>query len=530
MCPEPENRVCPPAHDEWLALFDEMPFAERMRRMISGLRAPHDSGAYKFARLQRQRLSAPFAAGIAPLLALVVLLLLGAVKRDTKPMGGVVKIYDRPREKPALTPLPKPEPSPDTRSSRSILEPVFEPVMTSSAPLPLSPQQVHPGRPVRWLKPVGFKGPDQGIAGVIAAALPPGGGPSTEKAVMKALRWLKVEQLEDGSWPKQRTAMTGLALLTYLAHGETAASVEFGRTVERAGQFLVSAQQTDGRFRPRDGHDYTHPIATYALCEAFKATPTPSVRRAAKRALAVIIRGQHPTGGWTYNLDPQAGAGGSYRDDTSYMGWCIQALVAGYASGLEVDGLEAAMTRAVEGVCGNGREDGGFGYTSPGRTGLTGVGVLCLELLGAGDRPAARRGAALLQEASLDWDAWAQQPYSGGSPVYYWYYVTQVKFKAGGTVWDRWNRQMRTELVSNQVVINDAATDAEGRPVDIGYWDSPSASEHSDGRVQDTCLTALQLEVYYRGLISFQHRDAWVRTPALDKNDIPVNIIMGEDA
>ena len=165
MCPEPENRVCPPAHDEWLALFDEMPFAERMRRMISGLRAPHDSGAYKFARLQRQRLSAPFAAGIAPLLALVVLLLLGAVRRDTKPMGGVVKIYDRPREKPALTPLPKPEPSPDTRSSRSLLEPVFEPVMTSSAPLPLSPQQVHPGRPVRWLKPVGFKGPDQGIAG-----------------------------------------------------------------------------------------------------------------------------------------------------------------------------------------------------------------------------------------------------------------------------------------------------------------------------------------------------------------------------
>ena len=43
-------------------------------------------------------------------------------------------------------------------------------------------------------------------------------------------------------------AMAGLALLCYLAHGETPASPEFGKTVEKAMKYLVGVQNGSGSF------------------------------------------------------------------------------------------------------------------------------------------------------------------------------------------------------------------------------------------------------------------------------------------
>ena len=40
---------------EMQKLFEEMSFRERMRKMMAGLKMPHDTGEYKFARLQLQR-------------------------------------------------------------------------------------------------------------------------------------------------------------------------------------------------------------------------------------------------------------------------------------------------------------------------------------------------------------------------------------------------------------------------------------------------------------------------------------------
>ena len=55
-------------------------------------------------------------------------------------------------------------------------------------------------------------------------------GKSVEAAVMKALRWLKRNQRPDGSWAGEHSAgVTGMALLTFLAHGETPAQLPSGR-------------------------------------------------------------------------------------------------------------------------------------------------------------------------------------------------------------------------------------------------------------------------------------------------------------
>jgi hypothetical protein len=331
-------------------------------------------------------------------------------------------------------------------------------------------------------------------AGARASAMGQFGGSGvTEGAVLRALRWLKSQQKADGSWEKTKPAMTSLALLTFLAHGETPASEEFGPTVEKAIKWLVSSQDPkSGLFTGRDGHNYSHPIAAYALCEAYALTKVPMVKTAATKALEPLIKGQHPSGGWDYNMKQTT------RDDTSYMAWCVQALKAAKMAEMKHPKLDEAMKLAVKGMQKNAHPQGGFGYTGPGQGGLTGAGVLCMQFLGAANKPECKRGLDYMaQKATFNW----RQPW-GNSPVYYWYYATQAKFHAGGSTWQQWNNQFSRELVRNQTVMKGAGDDGK----DLGYWDSPGAKEHTggNGRVMDTCLCALQLQVYYRYLPTFK--------------------------
>ncbi|MFH0880014.1 MAG: prenyltransferase/squalene oxidase repeat-containing protein, partial [Lentisphaerota bacterium] len=126
-------------------------------------------------------------------------------------------------------------------------------------------------------------------------------GQFTEAAVVKALAWLKRNQNPDGSWGPSKTAMTGLGLLTFLAHGETTASEEYGQTVEKAIRFLVSQQDPEGRFCKIDQPgSYAHAIGTYAISEAYGLTRIPSLKPVMEKAIQVIMNGQQPKGGWDY--------------------------------------------------------------------------------------------------------------------------------------------------------------------------------------------------------------------------------------
>ncbi len=95
-------------------------------------------------------------------------------------------------------------------------------------------------------------GPKNTIPGVIAkrctladrlARLKRGGGnEACENAVIKSLDWFKETQAENGSWePKHNycVGMTGLALLAFLGHCETAQSENYGETVYNAIIYLI---------------------------------------------------------------------------------------------------------------------------------------------------------------------------------------------------------------------------------------------------------------------------------------------------
>lgn len=332
--------------------------------------------------------------------------------------------------------------------------------------------------------------------GRVAALVKYGGGAETEKAVLRALRWFVTLQDKDGSWGKVKPAMTALVLLAYLGRGETLASSEFGPVIESGLRFLVDAQELDGHFRGRDGHDYTQPIAAYALAEAYAMTGDERARKAAIHAVSVIVNGQNPSGGFNYNLRP------SDRDDTSYMAWCVQALWAARMAGLstEINGLERAMEKAVDGFRKNYAESeglGGFGYTGPSvSSGLSSAGVYSMHLLGkAQSKEVHNTLPAIARNYPFDW-----KNGKGFFPIYYWYYNTNALFHKGGAAWDDWNKQFSSGLVNEQTVTGKAFyeyKDANGQRQKTGYWKG-SANVSISNELLDTILCTLMLEVYYR--------------------------------
>jgi len=494
--------------EEWLhqyhslmEIFEELSFREKVRKVLNGLKEPKDSGEYKWAKLQVLRLWAPVSAVLVPVVAVIVLMSLAVIAP--------------PSRKYEVTML-EPEVLDDLEEFEEIIEEPLEPpevemeipdeavVTDFDNPIPTPSTDFSP-KPADFDSVAIVKSPVI-LKGILGSRNPGargsalarhGGSGATEGAVLRALRWLKKNQNSDGSWNKTKPAMTGLGLLTFLAHGETPGSEEFGYTVEAAMRWLVENQDASGHFNGRDAHDYSHPIATYALCEAFALTKIPMVKDAAEKATKVIVLGQNASGGWNYNCDR------SGRDDTSYMGWCAQALKAAKLAGLDVEGLDNAMDKAINGFKKNYTASGGygvFGYTSPANTGLTGVGVLCMQLLGQSRSPEVKNGLLSLDNTTFNWEG-------GGTynKNYYWYYITQARFHAGGNSWDSWNKLFSPVLVNKQTVIPKAIQDAKGKMVDIGFWEMANEiTGHTDGVVMDTALCALQLQVYYRYLPTYR--------------------------
>ena len=354
------------------------------------------------------------------------------------------------------------------------------------------------------------------------------GGAATEAAVLRALRWLKKNQNSDGSWTGDKMnvppAMTAMALLAYLAHGETPQSPEFGATVKKAIDWFLANQDASGHFKGHDGNDYSQPIAAYALCEAYGLTQHPSIKDAAVKAVTLVVNGQHANGGFNYQLN------NADRDDSSYMAWCCQSLKAAKMAGLEPDvpGIEAAIKKAIAGFKLNADPNGGFGYTTPGHTGLSCAGALCMQLLGAPREAEVLKTMKFLETCTFSFATPDQQPYGAGSQVYYWYYLTQAKFQHSPETFAAWNKLFSPELCKQQQIEKNAIEGPDGKMVDIGHWESPCGkAEHTGGTVQDTCFCTLMLEVYYRYLPSFKKIEAApddVAAAAQKQEDVNVKI------
>ncbi len=488
-----------------------------LAQMIRGLAQPTNTRAYKEARIALERLSAPLVAVLIPALAAVVLAVVTAMHPRTTTLTEVQVVTDVEDDPPFVDP-PPPIDEPISRDNDVTIDiPLPEAPVTTEV-LPPEPVSVTASTPVKDLvntvlpviSPVHIK--NYSAAGYdvrtkagrdkfLGSGAELGDG-RTEASVLKALRWLKHTQRPDGSWTgPSPTAMTGLAVLTYLAHGETPMSREFGGTMTRALDYLVASQREENgvtRFRGSDGNEYAFLIATYALCEAYGMTHNPNAGEAARKGLARIIAGQSPTGGWDYKLNRT-----STRDDLSFGGWALQAMKAGKMADLHVDGLDESVKKAVRSLKTRAFRKGGFGYCAGNApSGLTATGCLALQLLGLAREKEVRCALDFMRA----WGpVWENHP-GGRNAQYYSYYATQCKYQAGmrenaapadKTSWKKWNAEMKAAYPSAMTELPERIPDSEGRPCAMGYWQNRDAY---NAPVMGTCLCALQLMVYYRYL------------------------------
>ncbi len=103
-----------------------------------------------------------------------------------------------------------------------------------------------------------------------------GGNEESERAVALGLAWLARQQMQDGGWQyeigskEERIAATGMALLPFLAAGEThLKGKKYQKTVNTGLQFLLRNCPLSGATAGRmSGNMYAHAIGTLALCEA----------------------------------------------------------------------------------------------------------------------------------------------------------------------------------------------------------------------------------------------------------------------
>jgi hypothetical protein len=329
-----------------------------------------------------------------------------------------------------------------------------------------------------------------------------GGTGESERSVTLALRWLARHQQSDGQWSfhhgsddpgsleKCTTGATGLAILSFLGAGHTHRSehVRFQPNVDKGLKYLVSQMKRGpeggdlrGQVVSNEGM-YAQAIATLALCEAYGLTRDEKLMGPAQQAVNFIVAAQDPKkGGWRYS-PREAG-------DTTVTGWQVMALKSAKSSGLKVPSHTlAGATKFLDSVqtAGGSR----YGYDRAGDTPpMTAIGLLCRMYLGWKQNAAPlKRGVQYLSKTG---------PSLGD--IYYDYYATQVLHHWGGPEWKKWNTVLRDHLIESQMKEGDAA----------GSW-KPTGDRGAGagGRLYQTCLSVMTLEVYYRYLPLYQKETA----------------------
>jgi hypothetical protein len=198
------------------------------------------------------------------------------------------------------------------------------------------------------------------------------------RAIESGLRKLKGWQQESGGWlsipSNYRMSVTALAGLAFLAHGDSPGRGEYGETLQKAIDFILTHQKPENDphsgvfFDMRDMGEndrvmHGHGFALLFLAEAYGQSSNPQLRarihQALVRAVKLTERTQSEEGGWYY-------LPGDRRDEGSVTITQIQGLRAARNAGIVVS--KGTIDRAVDYIrrsqIPTGDHAGGVRYTS----------------------------------------------------------------------------------------------------------------------------------------------------------------------
>jgi serine/threonine protein kinase len=335
----------------------------------------------------------------------------------------------------------------------------------------------------------------------------------SERAVLAALAWLERHQEEQGLWScdafsihcRDKTCkgggttceydigVTGLALLAFLASGNTHEKGGYSSAVQKALDALCKAQLPNGCFGSQagDGHwVYCHFIATKAITEAYGITSDTSLRAAAQRGIDYIVKCRNPGFGWRYGC--QAG-----DNDTSVTSWALMALHEARLAGIDVPQDAFIGGNALLNIM-TCLETFRTGYTNAGDSGarlatardyppqpaMPAAALACRRSLGFPPVDMSiEKASQYLLNALPTWNPTAKL-----IDLYYWYYGSQAMFKIGGWKWRVWRDALLLALLPNQCQSGCAK----------GSWPPLGAWGKAGGRVYSTALCSWMLTLNYR--------------------------------
>jgi len=255
-----------------------------------------------------------------------------------------------------------------------------------------------------------------------------------------ALRWLKEHQNRDGSWgsnPTNRAALTGLAILAYIAKGETPDSRDFGMTVEKGLQRLlydVEASKTNETLGGIENeHISTEAIVTYALAEAYGMTQMILLREPTSNMVNRVVASKSLNPIWT----PCA----------------VRAAILSGAVEVSDDGKKRLLESCLASIKGSNLLSHATAMSSIQLLGQwhdvqyqKGRGITRSELV---DSTEYRRYLAKLDEATklapCDWNQ-HHEPL----PLLTWFVTSQVLYEQGGRRYEKWNKEFPPTVLKNQ--------------------------------------------------------------------------------
>ncbi|MEZ6013949.1 MAG: prenyltransferase/squalene oxidase repeat-containing protein [Planctomycetota bacterium] len=138
-----------------------------------------------------------------------------------------------------------------------------------------------------------------------------------EAAVNRGLEWLSQHQLPDGGWKGEvgfklnstyrvtrdgetHVGVTALAGMAFLAGGHLPGRGQYGATLDRCINFVLSCVQEDGYITHAGTRMYSHAFATLFLAEVYGLTHREDVRPKLQNAIDFIVKSQNDEGGWRY--------------------------------------------------------------------------------------------------------------------------------------------------------------------------------------------------------------------------------------
>jgi prenyltransferase beta subunit len=277
--------------------------------------------------------------------------------------------------------------------------------------------------------------------------------PETKAAIEKGVAWLAQQQSNDGGFAgmqgygySRNVAMTALAGLAFMEHGDLPGRGKYGKEVNRCLQFILDNCQDSGLIASdvSQGPMYGHGFATLFLGEMYGMTGDDAVKEKLERAVKLIERTQNPEGGWRYQPAP-------LDADISVTICQVMALRSAREAGIHVS--TDTVNKAIQYVLKCQNSDGGFSYMA-GQGGFGGsgfprsaAGCCALYYSGIFEGDNLQKGLDYVKRFT---------PGQGGNPraeghyFYGYYYATQAMFLAGGDYWATFYPAIRQELISSQ--------------------------------------------------------------------------------